>query len=61
MRDLIFVTCTHERPGRFEFVQRHIRTLISRIDNYHWIVVEDGDRLDPEGGAIPLAQARRTP
>ncbi len=48
MRDLIFVTCTYRRRGRLDYFRRHIRTLISQIDRYHWIVVEDGDRLDPE-------------
>jgi L-gulono-1,4-lactone dehydrogenase len=48
MRDLILVTCTDGRSERIDFIRRHIRTLISQIDCYHWIVVEDGDRLDPE-------------
>jgi predicted dehydrogenase/FAD/FMN-containing dehydrogenase len=48
IRDLIFVTCTYRRPGRLDFFRRHIRTLISRIEHYHWIVVEDGDVPDPE-------------
>ena len=48
MRDLIFVTCTYRRPGRLDYFRRHIRTLISQIEHYHWIVVEDGDVADPE-------------
>jgi L-gulono-1,4-lactone dehydrogenase len=48
MRDLILVTWTYARPGRIEFIRRHVRTFISRIENYHWIVVEDGDGPDPE-------------
>jgi hypothetical protein len=48
MRDLIFVTCTYQRPGRLDFMRRHIRTLMSQIDRYHWIIVEDGDSLDAE-------------
>lgn len=48
MRNLIFVTCTYRRPGRLDFFRRHIRTLISQIAHYHWIVVEDGDVPDPE-------------
>jgi hypothetical protein len=52
MRDLIFVTCTYARPDRIEFMRRHVRTLILQIDRYHWIVVEDGDRLDPELHAV---------
>jgi L-gulono-1,4-lactone dehydrogenase len=48
MRDLIFVTCTCQRPGRLDFIRRHIRTFISQIDRYQWIVVEDGERPDPE-------------
>jgi L-gulono-1,4-lactone dehydrogenase len=52
MRDLILVTWTHARPGRIEFIRRHIRTFISQIERYHWIVIEDGDRPDPEVQAI---------
>lgn len=48
MRDLILVTCTYRRPGRLDFFRRHIRRLISQIEHYHWIVVEDGDLPDPE-------------
>jgi predicted dehydrogenase/FAD/FMN-containing dehydrogenase len=48
MRDLIFVTCTYRRPDRLDLFRRHIRTLISQIEHYHWIVVEDGDLPDPE-------------
>jgi hypothetical protein len=52
MRDLILVTWTYARPGRIEFIRRHVCTFISRIESYHWIVVEDGDRPDPELRAI---------
>lgn len=48
MRDLILVTWTHARLGRIEFIRRHVLTFISRIESYHWIVVEDGDRRDAE-------------
>ena len=52
MRDLILVTCTYKRPDRIDYMRRHIRTLISQIDNYRWIVVEDGDSRDPELAAL---------
>jgi predicted dehydrogenase/FAD/FMN-containing dehydrogenase len=48
MRDLIFITCTYRRPQRLAFFRRHIERLISKIDRYIWIVVEDGNGLDPE-------------
>lgn len=48
MRHLILVTCTYNRQLRIDFMRRHIRSFISRIDNYTWIVVEDGDTPDPE-------------
>lgn len=45
---LIFVTCTYQRPQRIAFLRRHIDTIFSKIDNYTWIIVEDGAVLDPE-------------
>jgi hypothetical protein len=52
MRKIIFVTCTYQRPGRLAFFERHIDRLMSKIDHYRWIVIEDGDRIDPELQAL---------
>jgi hypothetical protein len=49
---IIFVTVTYKRAGRIEFLQRHIDFLISKITNFRWIVVEDGDRTDDEVAAL---------
>jgi len=52
MRDLILITCTYRRPGRLDLFRRHIRTLISQIAHYHWIVVDDSDVPDAELGIL---------
>jgi hypothetical protein len=45
---IIFVTCTYRRPGRIAFLRRHIDRLISKIDNYLWLIIEDGEAIDPD-------------
>lgn len=45
---IIFVTCTYKRPTRIAFLRRHIDRIFRNITNYIWIVVEDGDRCDPD-------------
>jgi hypothetical protein len=45
---IIFVTCTYKRPHRIALLRRHIDHIFSKINNYTWIVVEDGFELDKE-------------
>jgi hypothetical protein len=45
---LIFVTCTYDRPLRIAYLRRHIEEIFSKIENYTWIIVEDGDSVHPE-------------
>ncbi len=44
---IIIVTPTYSRKNRLLFLKRCIR-LFSRIDDFQWIVVEDGQICDPE-------------
>lgn len=45
--NIIFITCTYNRPLRLAYMRRHIDNIFSKIDNYTWIIVEDNDEVDP--------------
>lgn len=43
---LIIVTCSWNRPCRLSYFKYLINTIFSKINNYTWIVVEDGSEID---------------
>jgi hypothetical protein len=47
-KHIIFVTCTFDRPGRIAYLRRHIDEIFSSLDNYTWLIVEDGDAVHPD-------------
>ena len=47
-RHILFVTATFDRPLRIAYLRRHIAEIFSHIDNYTWLIVEDGDAVDPD-------------
>jgi SAM-dependent methyltransferase len=43
---LIFITCTHKHINRIAYLKHLIKSTISKLKNYTWIIVEDGNSID---------------
>jgi hypothetical protein len=43
---LILVTCTHNHTHRMSYIKYLIKNIISKLNNYTWILVEDGASID---------------
>jgi len=48
---IIFVTITHERPGRIHMMG-HLKSILDERDDVEWVVVEDADSKSPELAAF---------
>lgn len=45
---LIFITCTYNHSSRISYIKYLIKNIISKLNNYVWIIVEDGESIDTE-------------
>lgn len=43
---LILITCTHNHTNRIAYFKHLIKNIFSKINNYTWIIVEDGIKTD---------------
>lgn len=43
---LILITCTHNHLNRISYLKYLIKNIISKLNNYTWILVEDGNSID---------------
>lgn len=45
---LILVTCTYNHTNRIAYIKHLIKNIISKLNNYIWILVEDGNSTNTE-------------